>query len=368
MRNKWNRRNKWGAEQTGSGSGGQATPVLQTKTATPTTAQQHIEADSGYDGLRAVDVEAVTASIDPDITPANIKQGVNILGVTGTHAGIDTSDATAVAADIIKGKTAYSNGQKLTGTLQQCPLDRLQILQATEPFDLTTEQVNYIQQLAGYKYGCYHLFAYIKVSSIVFTLTEITVERAFDSLAIRSPSLTTVSFPNLTTVSGSYAFHRAFEGCKSLTTVSFPNLTSVTVSGAFYCICIGCPSLTTVSFPRLETVSGANIFLLAFVNCVNMETHPAAAGMFTNNIQSSAAKVRNFILSATAEDGLRLSEMPLLTSTSVLGVLDKLSTTAAGKTCAFADITIAHDDGNNAAIAAKVAALTNWTITGLTIE
>ena len=351
-----------------SGGSGQANPVLQTKTATPTTAQQHIEADSGYDGLRAVDVEAVTAAIDTDITPANIKQGVNILGVTGTHAGIDTSDATAVAADIIKGKTAYSNGQKLTGTLQSCPFDRLQMLQATEPFYLTTEQVNYIQQLAGYAYGCYYLFAHTKVSSIVFPLTEITVERVFDSLANRSPSLTTVSFPNLTTVSGQYAFHRAFESCASLTSVSFPNLTSVTGSGAFYCVCLGCSSLTTVSFPRLETVSGGNVFLLAFGNCVNMETHPAAAGMFNHNIQSSAAKVRNFTLTATAEDDLRLIDMPLLNSMSVFGVLDRLSATAAGKTCAFADITIATSDPNNAAIAAKVAALTNWTITGLTIE
>lgn len=94
-------------------------PVLQSKTATPTTSQQVIQPDSGYDGLEKVTISAiqtetktatpttsqqdvnhstgkymtkvtiagVTAAIDSNIQAGNIKQGVTILGVTGTLSG-----------------------------------------------------------------------------------------------------------------------------------------------------------------------------------------------------------------------------------------------------------------------------------------
>ena len=56
----------------------------QTKTATPTTSQQVIEPDTGYE-LSSVTVNAVTNAIDQNIVAGNIKKDVEILGVTGTY-------------------------------------------------------------------------------------------------------------------------------------------------------------------------------------------------------------------------------------------------------------------------------------------
>ena len=50
---------------------------------------------------------------DADLKAANIKNGVEIFGVTGTF----TSDANAAANQILSGKTAYVKGNKITGSM-----------------------------------------------------------------------------------------------------------------------------------------------------------------------------------------------------------------------------------------------------------
>ena len=71
----------------------------QTKTATPTTTQQIIEPDTGYE-LASVTVEAVDNTIDANIVAENIKKDITILGVTGTLSGDYSGTITPEEYDI----------------------------------------------------------------------------------------------------------------------------------------------------------------------------------------------------------------------------------------------------------------------------
>lgn len=145
--------------QGGFVTGGASGTSLQSKTVSPSESAQTIKADNGYDGLSQVTVNAVSRTYvgsgvmkksaatytpgtsdqsiasgqylngtqtikgDSNLTAGNIRSGVKIFNVTGSYAGssssggTDTSDATATAANILSGKTAYVNGSKLTGTM-----------------------------------------------------------------------------------------------------------------------------------------------------------------------------------------------------------------------------------------------------------
>lgn len=156
-------------------------PKLQSKTATPTTSSQELTPDSGYAGLSKVTVEAAPLTTGGHATPKNVAQGfyppAPYIGFTNiivdavpteektvtengevtpadgkflskvtvnVPQGTDTSDATASAGDILAGKTAYVDGAKVTGTVENYTF-------ANNPADDTTQLINHVVALDATK-------------------------------------------------------------------------------------------------------------------------------------------------------------------------------------------------------------------------
>lgn len=98
-----------------------SSPNLQTKSVSPSESEQSVTPDTGYDGLSRVTVGAIqtetkTVTTNGTVTPSSGKY-LKQVTVNVPTSGIDTSDATATADDIAKNKTAYINGEKVTGSL-----------------------------------------------------------------------------------------------------------------------------------------------------------------------------------------------------------------------------------------------------------
>ena len=157
---------------------------------------------------------------------------------------------------------------------------------------LTPQTSNYTA-IYSQPYVCYHsssnsLLADKNPKKVVFPncseATGYAMSGAFEFAFMECTSLTSVSFPSLTTATGysdsDYgpyghgAFESAFKGCTSLTSVSFPSLTTATGGGAFGAFQWAvreCTSLTSISFPALTTVYSFTgrkaTFRNAFYNC-----------------------------------------------------------------------------------------------------
>ena len=92
---------------------------IGTQNGTITTKNQNLNITKGYhNGNGYVSIAEGEKS---KIVPENIKSGISILGVTGSlqtgTSGTNTTDATAIASDILYRKTAYVKGIKLTGSM-----------------------------------------------------------------------------------------------------------------------------------------------------------------------------------------------------------------------------------------------------------
>ena len=121
-------------------------------------------------------------------------------------------------------------------------------------------------------YSMQYCFYNANLSGSVFFLKLATISgTATFSYCLGLTKITSVSFPELLSISGYQAAQNVFNQCTSLTSVSFPKLT--TISGFQACMNMFsfCNKLTSISFPKLETLSGQGCFAWLFAGCSKIE-------------------------------------------------------------------------------------------------
>ena len=102
-------------------------------------------------------------------------------------------------------------------------------------------------------------FAKTNVKSVSFpNLTTISGNYGCQNAFNDDTALTSVSFPNLTTISGGSGCRYMFQSCTALTSVSLPNLTTISGNYGCYGMLAYCTALTSVSFPNLTTISNTS--------------------------------------------------------------------------------------------------------------
>ena len=196
--------------------------------------------------------------------------------------GIDTSDATATASDIVVGKTAYVNGKKIVGTHEVIWSD------STVSVEVTSVNIpNGVTSILG---GAFYNCASLESITIPDSVTSIG-SATFSG----GTNLASITIPDSITSIGSYAFSdtaliknqtgvkyadtwvidcdtdvtsaeikdgtrgiggSAFKDCINLESVTIPNSVTSIIGDAFR----QCESLTSITIPDSVTMIGSQSF------------------------------------------------------------------------------------------------------------
>lgn len=309
---------------------------------TPTTSQQVINATASIDGYAPVTVNAVTSAIDANISSENIKNGVSILGVTGTYEGggsflgipkenyngmlissdtmIDLTNITSIGTYALAyayyntplsgnlsfptitkvydyGMYDFNSGTPYSGQLGVRSLSFANLVtagnQAFRNFMSSSNYANFDGNIdfssletAG-NYCFMNAFNYLgqgtdtKINSVDFSSLQTAGSNCFDSM-FSNVGVRSINFSSLQ-IAGSSCFRYAFAASYSLSNqnVTFPSLNNIGYHCFQYAF-VGC-TLTSISFPAVTSQSfyDNGVFNGMLSGCSNVTVH------FPSNLQST---------------------------------------------------------------------------------
>lgn len=245
--------------------------VINSLNVTPSTSAQTITAPSGVDGYSPVNVAAVNASIDANITAGNIKKDVTILGVTGSYEGSTPAHYIEYGADANNKLTRGLNIIDLTGVVD-IPIERgLYYLYYNNTDISGAVDFSSLNDISGI-YACQNMFrSCTGLTSVVLSgLTTLSGNNACNSMFYGCTGITSVRLSSLIAISGGFVCASMFYNCTGITSVDLMALGTISGSSACINMFYGCTGLMNVSLPSLIEISGSNACQNMFRNCTNL--------------------------------------------------------------------------------------------------
>lgn len=242
---------------------------LQTERVIPTTSSQVIQPSDGYDGFSTVYVDAVDASIDFNIQPDYIKQGISILGVEGSlliEEPEGTLDITTNGLHNVKSyeKVNVNVGAASGGfTINKWTSDGY-------VEDVTINIKNtYVPDYYFYNYS--NSYASV-ISKYLKNLSIPYADNIRGSAFYGITTLEKVHAPNV-----QWLYKECFRGCTSLKDIYIPNCNALWEEGVFR----GCTSLEYIDAPKVTYISNYVFYGCSNLKSINVAPNWRVIGTYT---------------------------------------------------------------------------------------
>lgn len=243
---------------------------LQNKTVSPGLSTIEVTYDANYEGLKSVKVRGVDASIDADITSGNIKEGVSILGVSGEYAPLleNVIATPRTTSQVITPSAGYDAINNLTINAVTADIDSnikpenirigKSILSVVGNYDIKPDA--FVSSWSLSEINIKNIFSIVDLRDVDMS----NISDMNQCFALYS-SLQSVTLPS--SMPAVTNMNQCFALCSSLQSITLPSdMTAVTDMNSCF---VACTSLQSITLPR--SLTAVTDIFGCFIQCTSLE-------------------------------------------------------------------------------------------------